>query len=148
MFTSKDPNASLKILDFGFAKMCEEGNSLKSRVGTPYYIAPEVLSGNYSKSCDVWSSGVILYILLSGCPPFYGNNDSELLRKVRSGAYTFPASKFKNVTETAKDLIRRMLVVNTKQRITMSEVLRHPWMSGNDAERSDFTMEASTLSNF
>mmetsp|Transcript_106562 Transcript_106562/g.159431 ORF Transcript_106562/g.159431 Transcript_106562/m.159431 type:complete len:86 (-) Transcript_106562:612-869(-) len=82
---------------------------MHTKAGTPYYISPEVLKGDYDESCDVWSSGVILYILLSGVPPFYGNTDPEILNMVKKGVYSFDIPEFKGVSEAAKDLIKKMI---------------------------------------
>lgn len=82
---------------------------MKTKAGTPYYIAPEVLHGKYDESCDIWSLGVILYILLSGLPPFYGRNDAEILQMVKSQQYSFDIPEFKHVSEAAKDVIRACL---------------------------------------
>jgi len=78
---------------------------MKTRAGTPYYISPEVLAGDYDESCDIWSAGVILYIMLCGYPPFYGNTDHEILDSVKAGAFDFDGPEWLGVTDEAKDLI-------------------------------------------
>lgn len=103
---------------------------MTTRAGTPYYISPEVLEGNYDESCDIWSAGVILYILLSGVPPFYGNTDPEILDSVRKGAFSFNIPEFKGVSDQAKDLITKMLVKPDK-RLKAGEVLKEPWLTAN-----------------
>lgn len=103
---------------------------MTTRAGTPYYISPEVLDGNYDESCDIWSAGVILYILLSGIPPFYGNTDPEILDMVRKGAFTFNIPEFKGVSDQAKDLITKM-ICKPNIRIKASDVLKHPWFVNN-----------------
>jgi len=82
---------------------------MQTKAGTPYYISPEVLDGDYDESCDIWSAGVILYILLSGVPPFYGNTDADILDAVRKGKFTFDIPEFKVVSASAKDIISKML---------------------------------------
>ena len=87
MFETKDDDSQIKIIDFGLSKICYTKNTgkierLKTRAGTPYYISPEVLAGNYDKMCDLWSAGCVLYILLCGYPPFYGDDDQEILKAV------------------------------------------------------------------
>ena len=91
---------------------------MKQTYGTPYYIAPEVLKGSYDAKCDIWSCGVILYILLSGRPPFDGKNDDEILHSVAAARINLSSAIFKNTSELAKDLLRKILQVNPKKRIT------------------------------
>jgi calcium-dependent protein kinase len=96
LFESEEPDANLKLIDFGTSLTFSKDKKMKQREGTvtrtidqqPYYIAPEVLSCNYDQKCDVWSSGVIMYILLSGEPPFFGRTDDDILKKVMKGAYS------------------------------------------------------------
>jgi calcium-dependent protein kinase len=92
---------------------------MKSRLGTPYYVAPEVLAGDYQSHCDIWSLGVILYILVAGYPPFHGNNDAEVLQKVVAVNYDFDRPEWSNVSELVKDLIRLMLVKEPTERYTI-----------------------------
>lgn len=130
LFLNKDYNAPLKIIDFGLAaRVNSEGTSLNTRAGTPYYVAPEVLQGKYDKQCDMWSLGVILYILLCGYPPFHGNNDSIILRKVQKGVYGFKEEDWKHVSFLAIDLIRKLLTYNPAERITARDALNHPWIT-------------------
>ena len=82
---------------------------MAQRLGTPYYIAPEVLEKCYTEKCDVWSCGVIMYILLSGIPPFNGRDDIEIMEKVSSGKYSLSGAEFQAISGEAKDLIRKML---------------------------------------
>jgi len=129
------PETTLKVIDFGlskvFSKLKEQKPqakvSMTTRAGTPYYISPEVLAGNYDESCDIWSAGVILYILLCGYPPFYGNTDAQILEAVKKGYYDFSSPEWKDVSESAKDLIKKMLCKPDK-RLKADAVLRHPWM--------------------
>jgi len=79
---------------------------MKTRAGTPYYISPEVLAGDYDETCDIWSAGVILYIMLCGYPPFYGNTDREILEAVKKTEYDFEGPEWLEVTKEAKDLIK------------------------------------------
>jgi len=122
---SKDPlNTDLKLLDFRFA---ERSNTFNEKVGSSYYIAPEMLSKFYTKKCDVWSAGVNMYILLCGYPPFRGNDDQEILSKINSGEYSFPSQDWKEVSAEAKDLIQKMLTLDPQERISPLEALQHPW---------------------
>jgi calcium-dependent protein kinase len=83
-------NDSLKVIDFGLSRIFDEKNhQMNTKVGTAYYVSPEILQGNYDEKCDIWSSGVILFILLSGEPPFFGENDNEIFRKISKKKFSF-----------------------------------------------------------
>lgn len=101
----------------------ETGEKLSGTVGSPFYIAPEVLSGGYNQAADVWSAGVILYILLSGVPPFWGKTKSKIFDAVRAADLRFSAEPWDNITSHAKDLIRGMLCVDPSQRLSADGVL-------------------------
>ena len=96
---------NVKIIDFGTAKIYEKNKNLNKIIGSSYYIAPEVLLKNYNEKCDIWSCGVILYILLCGKVPFNGKNDSEILQKIKGGKYDLNRHPFESVSDEAKDLI-------------------------------------------
>ena len=104
---------------------------LKTKAGTPFYIAPEVLTGNYTEKCDVWSCGVILFILLSGYPPFYGDNNKEILEAVKSGKLDFSDPVWKDKSKEVIEFIRRM-IVGQESRLFSDEVLRQPWMQSKN----------------
>ena len=120
---------------------------MQSKVGTPYYVAPEVLTGNYNESCDVWSAGVILYVLLCGSPPFYGRNDYEIITMVTSMRYKMNPIQWKNVSDEAKDLVKRILVP-FHRRLTFKEVLAHPWMNKNNKDSGPLKIDFEKLKNF
>lgn len=101
---------------------------MKTRAGTPYYISPEVLAGNYDKSCDLWSAGCILYILLCGYPPFFGDDDQEILRAVVKGKFDFDGEEWDDVSKEAKDLIKK-LITTPEKRLTAEEALQHKWFT-------------------
>lgn len=130
MLQDKDvPEPQIKIIDFGLAQKLEDGVAFKSLCGTPQYIAPEVI--NYeplSSATDMWSIGVITYILLSGLSPFQGETDAETLSNVLEGAYEFEEHHFSQTSEMAKDFIRQLLVKEPRERMTASECLVHPWI--------------------
>jgi len=131
LFTQRNEaieKSSLKIIDFGLSCKFSEGSTHKTKAGTPYYVAPQVLAGKYGAECDVWSCGVIMYIMLCGYPPFYGENDADVLTKVRVGAFSFPTADWKNVSEDAKDIIRKMLKMNPDTRYKAKDCLNHIWV--------------------
>lgn len=104
---------------------------MKKTYGTPYYIAPEVLKGSYDQMCDMWSCGVIMYILLSGRPPFDGNNDSEILQAVAKGEAEIKGPLWNKVSVSAKDMVKKMLNKNPKKRISAKDALGHQWLKQN-----------------
>lgn len=132
LLTSEENDADVKIVDFGFATEVD-GENLTSHCGTPGYIAPEILKDmHYGKTVDMWSFGVILYILLGGYPPFYDKNQQMLFRKIMKGVYQFHEDYWKEVSEDAKDLISKLLVVDPAQRLTVDQALAHPWLQTSD----------------
>lgn len=134
LFSKADQTGILKLTDFGFAKETNVFNTLKTPCYTPYYVAPEVLGPEkYDKSCDMWSLGVIMYILLCGFPPFYSNHglaiSPGMKKRIRAGQYDFPNPEWKNVSGDAKDLIRGLLRTDPTSRLTIEEVLSHKWIA-------------------
>jgi len=127
---------TIKISDFGFSK--DEGDTLKTACGTALYVAPEVLSASeYDTSCDVWSIGVITYILLSAHIPFDGSNEQEIFQKIMNAQYSFPESLFGSVSDTAKDFITKIFVVDPKKRLTASDCLKHRWLNDLKSHSSE-----------
>ena len=122
-------NEILKIVDFGTSKVYTQKKKMNECHGTPYYIAPEVLNESYDEKCDVWSCGVILYILLSGMPPFNGKDDDEILNAVMKGKYTLDISEFRKVSNQAKNFIKKLLTYNPKDRITIQQAIDDEWFS-------------------
>lgn len=137
----------LKIIDFGLSCRFEPGQLMSTKAGTPYYVAPQVLAGKYDESCDVWSCGVIMFILLCGYPPFYGDTDAEVLRKVREGVFTFNPADWRNVSEDAKDLIRKMLQFNPKDRYTAEQAMNHVWVKKTAPKATDAPLEQAQVDN-
>jgi calcium-dependent protein kinase len=129
VLSSKSPDAVLKFVGFFYSKVIAEGEVVRTKVGIPCFMAPEVLRQEYDCRSDWWSAGVLLYMMLSGTIPFSGSNDSELTRKIRAADVRFPNEAWRHVGEVAKDLIRRLLTVDPNERITPAEVLAHPWLN-------------------
>ena len=124
----------IKICDFGTSKMFEKGAVQKKLVGSSYYIAPEVLKKRYDEKCDIWSCGVILYILLSGRPPFGGDTDKEIMDNVTMGKYDLQTNPFDKVSKSCKDLIQKLLIMEPKKRISAQDALNHPWFKENKSK--------------
>jgi calcium-dependent protein kinase len=118
-----------KLIDFGLAKQTTKKNqSMHTIAGTPYFISPEVLNGNYGKECDIWSLGVILYLMITGCYPFDGDNRTVVFDKIQKGQFTFPRNVIEKSNPDQLDLIKQMIVVDRKKRISAKDALNHPWI--------------------
>jgi len=117
----------IKIIDFGTAKVFQKEKAEHVLIGSAYYIAPEVLSRNYTELCDLWSCGVIMYILLTGRPPFNGSSEEEIMKKIKDGVYDLKKYPWGVISEEAKDLLKGLLQVNTKKRLTAKAALEHKW---------------------
>ena len=121
-------NFRIKLIDFGIAQIAEAGKFETSTIGTCYYMAPEVIKKNYDKKCDLWSCGVILYIMLSGKMPFNGDSNKEIFDNICKGEYTLNIAPFNtDVSDEAKDLIDKLLQVDPEKRISAEEALQHKW---------------------
>ncbi|RLN11329.1 hypothetical protein C2845_PM09G01230 [Panicum miliaceum] len=137
LLVSKSPSSPIKLADFGLATYIQPGRSLSGMVGSPFYIAPEVLSGGYNEAADVWSAGVILYILLSGIPPFWGKTKSKIFECIRSTELRFPSDPWDSVSDSAKELVTGMLRRDPRQRLTAKQVLEHSWMQEHADQSQD-----------
>ena len=136
LIVSKDQNGypTIKICDFGTSKIFEKGAVQRKLVGSSYYIAPEVLKKHYNEKCDIWSLGVIMYILLSARPPFGGRDDDDIMERVATGIYDLESPPFDKVSKSALDLIRKLLTMDPKERINAEQALDHPWFKENKAQ--------------
>lgn len=138
LFATPDPNSPMKIIDFGLSRFDDENGHMSTKVGTPYYIAPEVLTRHYDRECDLWSIGVVTYVLLCGYPPFYGDTDAEIFASVKRGEFDFPSPDWDDISSSAKQFIRRLLQTDASKRPTAREALEHPWL--NEAHKSSATI--------
>jgi len=134
LYTTNGENGILKLTDFGFAKEIHSKDSLQTPCYTPYYVAPEVLGPEkYDKSCDIWSLGVIMYILLCGYPPFFSDGGQPISpgmkSRIKAGSYNFPNPEWSNVSHDAKDLIQGMLLVDASQRLDINQVMNNKWIA-------------------
>jgi calcium-dependent protein kinase len=140
-------NNIIKIIDWGTARFFEKNKKMNKVSGTPYYIAPEVLFEKYDEKCDIWSCGVIMYILLCGYPPFNGETDNEILNKIKTGKYVFPEEEWDNISDEAKDLISKMLEFNPGNRLSASDCLTHKWLTENTKKVIDTKFSIKCLNN-
>ncbi|CAM9571757.1 unnamed protein product, partial [Scytosiphon promiscuus] len=125
-----EEKAVLKLADFGLAKLCTENAMLNTACGTPGYVAPEILESRpYGKEVDMWSVGVIAYILLCGFPPFYDENSAAMFKSIKSGKYDFPSPFWDDVEPGAIDMIGCLLVLDTEKRFSAEQLLQHPWVA-------------------
>jgi calcium-dependent protein kinase len=152
VFENKQEDSNLKLIDFGVSKHFKKNEILLERVGSPYYIAPEVISGNYDEKCDVWSLGVILYIMLSGRPAFTGKNETEILVSIMTKEPSFDGSVWRNISKEAIELIKSMLVKNSANRIPASQVIRSLWLQkyykNIDLDKNVASLSLRNLSRF
>ena len=160
LFYNEEENSPIKIVDFGISKIYNPSlSSLKeeygdkgskkmtTRVGTMLFLSPEVLKGNYTEKCDVWSLGVILYILLCGYPPFNGSSEKEILQNISSVKFSFPQAEWKNISESAKDLISSMLCPE-KKRISSKDILKSKWFKSKLKNKNPITFDYKKLDEF
>lgn len=132
LLVSQTDDYKVKIADFGFAKRVLRPNSLVTQCGTPGYVAPEILEGRrYDTKADMWSVGVILYILLGGYPPFIENNQRMLFRKIRKGQYEFHEEYWGSITQDAKTLIASLLNIDPVARLSANKALHNRWITSD-----------------
>ncbi|KAK8671509.1 hypothetical protein V6N13_038103 [Hibiscus sabdariffa] len=145
LFVNQQEDSLLKAIDFGLSIFFKPGERFTDVVGSPYYVAPEVLRKRYGPEADVWSAGVILYILLSGVPPFWAENEQGIFEEVLHGDLDFDSDPWPSISESAKDLVRRMLIRDPRKRLTAHEVLCHPWIQ-IDGVAPDKPLDSAVLS--
>ncbi|CAE7767142.1 CPK2 [Symbiodinium sp. CCMP2456] len=133
-------NTHLKMVDFGLSKRFTPGEFATTKAGAPYYVAPEVLAGHYNELCDVWSIGVIMYILLSGSPPFTGNDTMAVLESVKRSDLSFDKKEWKLISKEAKDMLKVLLTRDPSQRASAEAALKDEWMTKQiDTTPADMT---------
>ena len=129
LFDSMKKDAEIKILDFGLSRKYDKEQKMHSILGTPYYVAPEVLKGEYDEKCDIWSIGAMTYLMLCGEPPFNGNSNNEIFKKIVKENIKFKSLLWKNISNNAKDFVKICLSKNSNKRPSAQEALNHIWFS-------------------
>eukprot|EP00937_MAST-01D_sp_MAST-1D-sp2_P007462 g7462.t1 len=133
LFADDTDESEIKIADFGLARIVTPDSMMETACGTPGYVAPEILSNApYGAEVDMWSIGVITYILLCGFPPFYDDNNASLFEHIKSGTFDYPSPYWDSVSDGAKEFINKLLVVNPQTRLTAAGVLEEPWITAED----------------
>ncbi|KAJ1264289.1 hypothetical protein BS78_09G252000 [Paspalum vaginatum] len=145
LFLNKTEDSPLKATDFGLSVFFKPGEQFKDLVGSAYYVAPEVLKRRYGAEADIWSAGVILYILLSGVPPFWAENEEGIFDAVLRGHIDFASDPWPSISNSAKDLVKKMLRQDPKERLTAAEILNHPWIR-EDGEAPDKPLDITVIS--
>ena len=141
LFETAADDSPIKLIDFGLARKHTSARPMTSLLGTAYYTAPEVLRKRYTKACDLFSVGVIAYILMCGYPPFNGPTNEAVSDAILRGAYQFDANDWAGTSKECRDFVRRLLERDPLRRLTAEEALRHPWMAGRAPEGDAVEME-------
>ena len=138
----------IKIIDFGTAKIFEKNKKEKSVVGSSYYIAPEVLKKSYNEKCDTWSIGVILYMLIVGRAPFDGVDDEEIISNIKKGKYNSSHKKLIESSNEVQDLVKKLLLVDSKKRLSAIDALKHPWFKKFKAKSIYSNISEKKIKNY
>ena len=127
IFESPDIDSDIKLIDFGLSKKFKSSEKLHSILGTPYYVAPEILTKNYNEKCDIWSVGIITYLLIVGDVPFKGKNNNDIFNKILHQKINFNYNKWKNFSKEAKNFVQLLLQKDFNKRPSAQEALNHNW---------------------
>lgn len=139
--------SQVKIIDFGISVIKQDNVDIEESIGTPYYIAPEVWMKKYDEKCDEWSCGVILYILLSGTPPFNAPTDAEMKKKILEGTFSMAGKVWDAISDEAKDLVTQLLTFDKDKRISAGDALSHPWILRMTEAEFDSKVAKKALTN-
>lgn len=133
MLSTTDSDSDIKIIDFGLAKKyIVEGSGNNTVLGSSYYVAPEVLQNSYGLSCDIWSCGVILFMLLSGKPPFDGASDLTIYKQILNTHYSMDGPEWSRISDEGKDFVKLLLDPDHKNRISAQKAIEHPWLNSDE----------------
>jgi calcium/calmodulin-dependent protein kinase I len=145
LLVSEDDDSFIKLADFGFAARVHQPKSLTKQCGTPFFVAPEILMRRpYDQQSDMWSVGCIVYLLLSGNLPFLGRSQKELFRKIISGKYEFREEIWSEISEDAKDLVKKLLVSDPDVRLSAKKALLHPWLKVSTDRLSRTSLQSTS----
>jgi len=148
LYATTDPNSIIKITDFGLAKVINN-DLMTTACGTPGYVAPEILIGKgYDNAVDYWSIGVIIYVMLCGFPPFFEDSNEKLFDAIKKGEYEFPSPQWDQISDYAKDLIKKLLVVDPYKRLDADGILKHPWIVGDVTPRKNLPTVSAKIKEF
>ena len=136
-----ESNSTIKIIDFGTARKFTKGKKLRQVIGTPFYMAPEIFNDlKYNEKADMWSLGIVLYILLTGKAPYYGNDDEKIINQVKKGNYNKKLLVEAKVSKQAITLLEKLLTMNPKKRLSAEEALQDPWILKNVDKRNQIDL--------
>jgi calcium-dependent protein kinase len=148
LFETSEADSEIKLIDFGLSRKYDIKEKMHTILGTPYYVAPEVLQGNYDNKCDVWSIGALTYIMLCGEPPFNGNSNNEIFNKIINNEISFKKEKWRNVSSNAKDFIKQCMNKNPFGRLSTTKAIEHPWfVSLHEIVHSSDNLDEEILNN-
>ena len=147
LFESSDLDADIKLIDFGLSRKYNSSEKMHTILGTPYYVAPEVLKGDYDEKCDLWSIGAITYIMLCGEPPFTGKTNNEIFKKIMNEEISFEKLKWKYISQEAKNFIKECMTKSPEKRITAQKAFEHPWFKSINDEVHSLDLDQEILKN-
>uniref|UniRef100_A0A7S1ZMN4 Protein kinase domain-containing protein n=1 Tax=Trieres chinensis TaxID=1514140 RepID=A0A7S1ZMN4_TRICV len=151
MMLANDNDTRVKLADFGLSSRITAPNCLMRLCGSPYYVAPEIITRTpYGRPADMWSAGAIIYLLLGGSVPFKGSSLSEIFERIADGRFQFPPEYWDVVSDEAKDLVRGLLTLDPTQRLTAAQAAEHPWfkLKGRALARRDLSRTGASLGKF
>mmetsp|Transcript_72359 Transcript_72359/g.203119 ORF Transcript_72359/g.203119 Transcript_72359/m.203119 type:complete len:391 (+) Transcript_72359:108-1280(+) len=149
VFATKGPleSTALKLIDFGLSRRFSPGEVLTTAVGTVLYVAPEVFGQAYSPACDLWSFGVIVYVVLCGYPPFDGQTAKQVVKCIRKGSFSCDGPQWSGISDDAKDLVRNLVAKDPALRLSGPQALAHPWIEGLAAGSGGGPLDPAVLEN-